>query len=189
MLTTTNSGCIGETLIFRIPKEFFVEIIIKTLRDTSTWVCFFFGYLFFMTFQALKPREVPLLQLFVILLIFTIMKFPFFQNASGPTPLAYFACTGITMVTAYLSLGSFNIKALSEQKWPALFPGSYRMPILVLIVFIIQYSSGVLIEPRQDLATHYFQHKHCLDELIPGFSLGQALTFIYKYFRALKASY
>ena len=151
-----------------------MELILSIITGSPIWVWAILAYIVFVGINATKQQIVFVPRLFIVPAILMYLRI---QEAKS-TDLIYYLCAGLIVgfIVGYF-FKSPPLKVI-KQKYQVQLTGSYFPLILLLIIFSMEYTFGVLGSMKHPFAQQYKYIKVLFSMLISGFFLGKAVYYL-----------
>lgn len=166
-----------------MPKELVMnmQMIIKILEGTPSWVFGILAYLLWIGYLATKTRKVYIPRLLILpaLLLSLRLRRLFIAGASATWFfLLIFLLVGILAgwCTAYRQKC-----VIDKEKMAVTIPGSWTTMFFILTIFVVRYYCGYNMAVYPEFAQYYATIDISVAAAISGVSLGRVLFFFNAY--------
>ena len=162
-----------------------LNLIINAVSGAPWWVWFVLCYICFVGIRAIKSRTVPIPRLFIIPVVFILLKSKAFSIEHPATLFIYIAWLLGGCVIGFYFASKTKIKVFKKTKSVEL-PGSYQTLLLAMSFFIMKFIFGFLQAVDPDLAAKYLGLDVRFNGLLSGYLLGRSLSYLQKYVKNKK---
>ncbi len=161
--------------------------ILHFITGAPWWVSALLAYLLYIGFKATKPQTIWLPRLFILPILLTSL---FLINLlQGPTIqldvlAAYFVSFIVGSMISWFIVRRVQL-TFDKPKLLLTLPGSYITLIILISLFSFKYYCGYIeaTQPTQ-LPTYWVYLKTIPSGFFSGLSMGQALTYLYRFLQA-----
>lgn len=149
------------------------------INQTPVYIWIIFIYVLLRGYQATKSRSIPISRLFVMPIVFTLLKIQQLHAYDLlPIAIAWALGTMIGSAVAYYD-GKVSFKTTTNKIH---MPGSKTTLVLLLILFTCKYCLGMLKVVQPEHHTEYALADIIITFLFAGFTLGKAVTYTIRFF-------
>lgn len=161
--------------------------IIHLVTGAPWWVSALLVYLLYRGFKATKPQTIWLPRLFILPIILTSLFLINLLQGSNPSfevLATYFVSFLVGSIISWLIFRKVPI-TVDKPKLLLHLPGSYITLIILISLFTFKYYCGYIEATRPtQLPTYWAYLKTIPSGFFCGLSIGQALTYLYKFLQA-----
>lgn len=167
-----------------------VTTIMGIMHGTPTWIWLLFGYLLYRGIQGLRPRTIPLSNLFIMPGIFLALSLQSIVSRlcdcfTLTIFFVYLFSLLLGIAAGWLLVRRMKISVDKKQHLIAM-PGSVFMLILTLLIFGIKYFFGYMkaTNPESMSSLSATSAFIGVSGAIAGITLGRMLHYLYLYKKA-----
>ncbi len=158
------------------------------MQSVPSWVYILFLGLLYLSIKGCYKRIIKPQRLIVIPLVFAWFSIENVYRVGPPIPsqLIFLICGGILGIyLGYLHVRKVVVRADKQQHLAAI-PGDWTILILIMVIFLIQFSIHYLlaIDPSLTNKTSTVAFILGVSGLTTGLVIGRNLTYFYKYTKA-----
>lgn len=151
-----------------------MELIKSIISETPIWVWGILAYIVFVGINATKQQIIFVPRLFIVPALLMYFRI---QDVMA-THLMGYLCVGLivgVIVGYFFKSPPLNV---NKQKYQVELSGSYLPLILLLTLFSMEYTFGVLGSMQHPYAKEYKYLEVLFSMLISGFFLGKAVYYL-----------
>ncbi len=160
----------------------YLTFIINMFSKTPIWVWILFAYLIHTGVRGLVPQKVDLTRLFIMPIVFSLMKGKELQSVTDQTLLIYLCGLIFSGVVGYLLTKEKNIKIFKEELAIEI-PGSSYFLLSTIIIFVINYYFGYNYARYPESKASLQVFDLVISSSFSGFFLGRAIKYCTQYVR------